>query len=140
MGLVPRTSDPIGFVEETRVLPLQHAATQINVDISFGILPFEEEAVERSTLYQTDDFTVRLPSIEDLIILKAVAHRPKDLIDVESLLETYPNRDDTRINYWVQEFADLLEAPELWGDFDALRRTAQDKAAPTGKRRRKKAE
>lgn len=140
IGLVPRTSDPVGFAEETRVLPLQHTASQINIDISFGVMPFEEEAVERSMLYQTDDFTVRLPSIEDLIILKAVAHRPKDLIDVESLLQTHPNRDDARINRWVKEFADFLEAPELWDDYNTLRKAAQtsDTAASTGKRRRKK--
>ena len=131
IGLVPRTSDPVGFAEETRVLPLQHVATQINVDISFGVLPFEEEAVERSALYQTEDFTIRLPSIEDLIILKAVAHRPKDLIDVESLLQTHPNRDDARINRWVKEFADFLEAPELWDDYNALRKAAQNTGAST---------
>ena len=102
LGLAPRTADPVAFVEETSVLPLQHSASQINVDISFGVLPFEEEAVERSALYQTEDFTVRLPSIEDLIIFKAVAHRPKDLIDVESLLETHPVRNDARIEYWLQ--------------------------------------
>lgn len=29
-----------------------------------------------------------LPTPEDLIILKAVAHRPKDLLDIRTLIET----------------------------------------------------
>jgi hypothetical protein len=38
--------------------------------------------VERSKLYQIGPLALRLPTPEDLIILKAVAHRPKDLLDI----------------------------------------------------------
>jgi hypothetical protein len=59
---------------------------------------------------------LRLPTVEDLIILKAVAHRPKDLLDIRTLVEIHPDLDRGRIEHWVRQFADLLETPELWTD------------------------
>lgn len=61
----------------------------------------------------------RLPTPEDLIIQKAVAHRPKDLLDIQAIIERHPELDRERIRYWVCEFAKLLEMPELWEDIAA---------------------
>ncbi|MBN2387682.1 MAG: hypothetical protein JXB85_11745, partial [Anaerolineales bacterium] len=36
---------------------------------------------------------LRLPNPEDLIILKAVAHRPKDVLDIKSVLASQPAVD-----------------------------------------------
>ncbi len=119
-GIKPRTSDPVAFAQQTRVVPLVHERSGINVDISLGVLPFEEEAVERANLYETEAFSIRLPSVEDLIILKAIAHRPKDMLDIQSLVETHPKLDVKRVEMWVRDFADALEAPELWEDIAAL--------------------
>jgi len=43
-----------------------------------------------------------LPTPEDLIILKAVAHRPKDMEDIRILADKYPNLDTARIEQWVK--------------------------------------
>lgn len=59
---------------------------------------------------------------EDLIILKAVAHRPKDMLDITNLIEIYPKLDHTRIEKWVREYAELMEMPELWTDLRKLLR------------------
>ena len=59
---------------------------------------------------------LRVPTPEDLIIQKAIAHRPKDLIDVKAIIDATPKLDKKRIKKWVKEFADFLEAPELWKD------------------------
>jgi hypothetical protein len=61
-----------------------------------------------------------LPSPEDLIIFKAVAHRPKDLVDIQAIVENYSNLDRDRIRMWVKEFAEVLDMPELWDDIDEL--------------------
>src|SRR5262245_39075986 len=47
-GLASRVSDPAGFARDTRMLLLVHKASGVPVDISLGMLPFEEEAVARS--------------------------------------------------------------------------------------------
>lgn len=51
-----------------------------------------------------------------LIIFKTVAHRPKDLLDIQALIESHPNLDRKHIERWVREFARLLEMPEVWDD------------------------
>ena len=55
-------------------------------------------------------------SSEDLIIFKAVAHRPKDLMDIQALIESHLDLDRERVRRWVREFAQALEMPELWDD------------------------
>jgi hypothetical protein len=115
-GLEPRMTDAKEFARRNRVLLLRHGESGVNVDISLGMLPFEVEAVERSVAYKIGALTVRLPTPEDLIILKAVAHRPKDLLDIQAIIETQPELDKARIERWAREFAQALEMPELWDD------------------------
>jgi hypothetical protein len=119
-GLKPRITNLSEFVQQTRVLPLTYEEGKVQVDISLGVLPFEEEAVQRSRLWTAGSMTVRVPTPEDLIILKAIAHRPKDLLDIQTIAETYPDLDRKRIRKWVQEFAEVLEMPELWDDIVPL--------------------
>lgn len=119
--LLPRIDDPQAFAKQSRVVLLQHAETGVHVDISLGMLPFELEAVERGQFYQTDRLNVRLPTPEDLVILKAVAHRTKDIADIEAIVADYPQLDWTRVQFWVEQFAEVLEMPELWHDIEQLR-------------------
>jgi Nucleotidyl transferase AbiEii toxin, Type IV TA system len=119
-GFTPRIKEADKFAKLHRVLLLEYQETGTPVDISLGVLPFENETVARSTLHQLGDISIRLPSPEDLIILKAVAHRPKDLIDIQAVIENHPNLDRKRIQRWVQEFALALEMPELWDDIADL--------------------
>jgi len=115
-GLTPRISDADGFARRHRVLLLRHEASGIGIDISLGMLPFEIEAVDCSQPYSIGTLTIRLPTPEDLIILKAVAHRPKDLLDIRDLIGSHPDLERKRIKRWVQEFATALDMPELWDD------------------------
>jgi hypothetical protein len=116
VGLVPRIKDVKEFARRNRVVLLRHQASGTDVDISLGALPVEIEAVQRSRILRTGNLRLRLPTVEDLIILKAVAHRPKDLLDIRTLVEIHPDLDRGRIEHWVRQFADLLETPELWTD------------------------
>jgi hypothetical protein len=115
-GIEPRIADPIAFARKNRVLLLRHIASGTDIDLSLGILPFEIEMVERSTIYEVSSVKLRLPTPEDLIILKAVAHRPKDLADIQAIVESHPTLDRKRIESWIKQFAEALEKPELWND------------------------
>jgi len=63
---------------------------------------------------------LRLPTPEDLIILKAVAHRSKDLEDIKAIAAGYPDLDQVRIQFWAEQFGDALELPELWSTIRQL--------------------
>ena len=115
-GFLPRVPDAEEFARRQRILLLCHQASGINLDISLGMLPFEIEAIERSTLQQVGPLSIRLPTPEDLVILKAVAHRPKDLMDIQGIIESHPDLDRERIRHIVREFAHALAMSELWDD------------------------
>jgi hypothetical protein len=115
-GFVPRLPDALAFAHEARVLLLRHQPTGIDVDVALGCLPFEQEAVARASSVPVGGVPVPLPTPEDLVIMKAVAHRDRDLIDIDGLRAAHPNLDVGHILRWVRAFADALEMPELYDD------------------------
>jgi predicted nucleotidyltransferase len=116
-GIEPRIPNCAEFASKNRVLLLKHALSNTNIDISLGILPFEQEMVARSITYQVDEtLQLRLPTPEDLIIMKAIAHRPKDIEDIRILADKYPALDKSYIKNWVAQFAEVLELPSIWDD------------------------
>ena len=120
-GLLPRIDQVEAFARRSRVVLLQHQETGIPVDLSLGLLPFEIEAVDRSIMVDAGELQIRLPTPDDLIILKAVAHRPKDMLDIAAIIANHPKLDWQRIEGWLQQFADLLEMPEIWQDIAKMR-------------------
>jgi len=116
----PRIKNAEEFARINRVLLLRHLPTEINIDISLGALPFEEEMVARSTFKVSEAISILLPTPEDLIIMKAIAHRPKDLEDIRTIVDNHPDLDQTRIEYWVRAFAEALELPALWPKIKAI--------------------
>ena len=102
------------------MLLLRHKPTETDIDISLGILPFEEEMVERGSTKTFADLSIRLPTPEDLVIMKAIAHRPKDLDDIRTIASKYPNLDRKRIEEWVKSFGEALELPNLWNQIEPL--------------------
>jgi len=116
----PRVPDAAEFGRKNRVLLLRHVPSNINVDITLGILQFEEEMVARSGVQSVSSLSVRLPTPEDLIIMKALANRPKDLEDIRTIIDKHPTLDIDRIKHWVQSFAEAFETPGLWGTIESL--------------------
>ena len=119
-GLTGRITDLLEFARKNRVVLLRHAESGTGIDISLGMLPFEEEMIARSVEYDVEGMKIRLPTPEDLIILKAVAHRPKDLLDIQGIINSHPDLDHQHIRNWVQQFSELLAMPEIWEDIDAF--------------------
>ena len=108
------------FARKNRVLLLRHKPTETDIDISLGILPFEEEMVDRGSTKTFAALSIRLPTPEDLIIMKAIAHRPKDLDDIRTIADKYPDLDRKRIEEWLKSFGEALELPDLWNQIRPL--------------------
>ena len=119
-GFEARTSDPIGFARKNRVLLLRHAGSGVGIDLSFGVLPFEREMFDRALELSIGDTTLKVAAPEDLVILKAVAHRKRDLIDIDTLLLVHPDLDLARMRYWIRQFAEALDSPDILSDFEKL--------------------
>ncbi|UQA61764.1 hypothetical protein [Polyangium aurulentum] len=52
--------------------------------------------------------------------MKAVAHRARDIADIEAILSAHPNIDEEWIVSTVREFAEALDTPELVTDLVKL--------------------
>jgi hypothetical protein len=119
-GIVARIDQPLEFARRTRVLLVRHASTGIDIDVIFGRLPFEEDAIARGELHNLAGLQVKLPQVEDLMIMKAIARRPQDLRDIEGLLDVHPDADIDRVRRWVREFSVAVTMPDMLEDFEKL--------------------
>ena len=117
-GFMPRIKNALAFAKESRVFLLRHESTNISLDISLGMLPFEEELIQRARAKNIMGIRVPLPTPEDLIVMKSIAHRPRDIADIESILEANPRCDLKRVRRWVRAFSTALEMPELLEDLE----------------------
>lgn len=129
-GIVPRIDQAVDFARRSRVLLLKHAQSDIAIDVILGGLPFEQEAVDRARAHRVGDITVRLPRVEDLIIMKVIAHRDKDMQDVEGLLDAHPEVNFDEIRQYVSEFAAATSMSELIEDFERLLQRRKPKQPP----------
>ncbi len=118
----PRVSDPVEFARRTRMLLLRHEPSGVSADIALGATPFEEEMVRRSTQVDRGGQSIRLPSPEDLIVMKAVAGRDQDWPDIRAIVEARPNLDRRRVMHWVRQYAEVLELPDMADTVERLLR------------------
>ncbi len=119
-GFVPRLGDCVGFAKKSRVLLVRHKPSGIDVDITFGALDFEKEAITRAIWLNIRNIRLPLPTPEDLIIMKAIAHRPRDIADIESILDAHPKLDLRRVRRWVKEFSKAVGMPEILEDLEKM--------------------
>jgi hypothetical protein len=87
-GFRLRVADIGGFVESTRVLPLLHERTEIPVDVVLAGPGLEDLFFERATVRQVGDTSVPVAAPEDVIAMKILAGRPRDLEDVETMIRS----------------------------------------------------
>ena len=119
-NILPRIDNALQFAKRSHVLLMRHTASGIDVDLTFGELPFERAAVANCENHDVGGIRVRLPRVEDLLVMKAIARRPKDVEDLQGLLAAHPELDVTSARRWVREFAIAMSMPDMLREFDAL--------------------
>lgn len=115
-----RIPDAHQFALRRRVL-LLYASNGVSVDISLSGLPFEEAMIKRATLFEFEkDCSLITCSAEDLLVLKAFADRPKDWMDVESVIVRQQKKLDT--NFIIERLSPLCELKEQPEIVDKLKK------------------
>jgi predicted nucleotidyltransferase len=84
-GFRLRISDP-EFLARTRVLPFLHTPTGLPLDVVLAGRGLEDAFIERAILVDIEGLPVPVVSPEDLIVMKILAGRTKDLEDVRTVL------------------------------------------------------
>jgi predicted nucleotidyltransferase len=134
VGFSSRVPDAAAFAEKSRVLLLRHDETRVPIDLSIGFLPFEEEVVRRARTMRAKGLEIPVATPEDLLILKAIAGRPRDIVDIEGLIASNPRFDRKRVHSVTALFAELLEDPEIVENLDRLIEASRRRAAPRKKK------
>ncbi len=120
IGLQVRVADAAQFVTRTMVLPCEQPGTGIRVDFVLSSSAYEQQALHRARVVTIGRTELRFAALEDLIIHKVIAGRPRDLEDVRTMLLKNPNADAAYIRQWLEEFERVLAEPygqrfeEIW--------------------------
>ena len=113
---------PEKFVSNTMVLPCLEPLTGIRIDFIFSFSQYEKQALKRVKRVTIGSTPVCFASVEDLIIHKIIAGRPRDIEDVKIILVKNKNLDVEYIRRWLEQFdkdlsqSFVLRFEELWND------------------------
>jgi len=106
-GFELRIADIGGFVEATRVLPFVHRASRIPVDVVLAGHDLEEQFFAAAEECAVGDACVPVACAEDLVAMKVLAGRPRDLDDVAAIVRV--RRHHLEVNR-IRATLRLLEA------------------------------
>jgi hypothetical protein len=111
----------VTFAVDHRVLPVTVPGGS-EADISLGLPGYEEEAVARALMHELGEGrSVRLCSAEDLIIHKALAGRPQDVLDIEGIVARQGSALDVGyVRRWLAEFERISGDPEVTARFERI--------------------
>ncbi len=103
------------FVERTRVLPLVHARSRMPLDVVLSGPGIEEEFFRRSAPCEIEGVVVPVASAEDIVSMKILAGRPKDVEDATSVIAAQAGsldldrvRETLRLLQAALDMSDLL--------------------------------
>lgn len=113
LGLQSLVGDARDFLRQTFVLPVVHPESGIRIDLVFSLSGYERQAIERARTVLIDGVGVRFVSLEDLIVQKVIAGRPRDLDDAEKVIVKNPDFDRAYVERWLREFDQELDTQFL---------------------------
>ena len=119
-GFVPRIDDALDFAATSRVLLVLHEPSETPVDIVLGALPLEGEIVRGARPVEIAGVSVPLPTPEAVVVMKAIAHRARDIADIEGILEVHDRLDLDWIRTRLAEFDQALGGTDLLDEFNRI--------------------
>lgn len=97
-----------GWVDRVAGMPVVKARLYlegrgVDVDLFLAESRFQKELLARRRREQIDELAVWFVSPEDLILLKLISHRPRDLADIGDILFTQGQLDETHMRKWAEQ-------------------------------------
>jgi predicted nucleotidyltransferase len=102
------------------VLPVNDTPSGIRIDFIFSNSDFEKEAIKRVKKVKYNGTTIKIASLEDVVIHKMVAGRPRDIEDIVAMLSKNTEFDSKYILSSLRKF-DLLLDKNLTTQFKKIR-------------------
>lgn len=127
-GFTSRVTDAVKFAVRTRVIPVVHVASGIPVDVILAGSGLEELFLQRAEVREIEGVEVRVASAEDVVVMKVLAGRAKDLDDVRAILSAHPtDLDFALIRRTLKELEQALGRSDLVTVLDRARRRRRRK-------------
>ncbi|MBP86191.1 MAG: hypothetical protein CMJ64_05665 [Planctomycetaceae bacterium] len=94
-----------GWVDPVAKMPLVKVRCYlqgqgVDVDMFLAETPFQQEVLKRRQLVETPDGNAWLATPEDVVLLKLLANRPRDILDVNDILFTLGELDRDYLRTW----------------------------------------
>jgi len=126
-GFELRMPDAEAFAERTRVLPFVHRQTRIPMDIVLAGPGLEELFFSRVRERPIGQLRVPVASAEDLVAMKVLAGRPKDLDDVVAIARAHGSAlDFAQVRETLRLLEEALNRDDLVLEFErALTRASR---------------
>ncbi len=92
-----------------------------HLDFLITSIGLEKSALKRKQKVIIFDREVFVPTKEDLLLLKIIAGRPKDILDAESIVNRQKGRLDIKyLETWAQRVTDEAEDMRIWNELQRL--------------------
>ena len=126
-GFRLRVTGTDDFVARTRVLPFVHTATRLPVDVVLGGPGIEELFLQRAATRDIEGVEVPVATVEDLVTMKILAGRPKDLDDAEGMIRARSDEIDLgHVRRTLRLLEEALSQSDLLPELEQLlRRTTR---------------
>lgn len=118
------------FIRRTRVLPVLHVATGIAADVVIAGPGLEELFLDRAELRDVGGARVPVARAEDLVAMKLLAGRSKDVEDVVAILAARANLDINLLRSTLSLLEGALDQSDLLPALDAALERARGLRPP----------
>jgi hypothetical protein len=116
----PRRADALEFARATRVLLMRHVPSTVDLDVSLGAIPFEYDMVQRAVTRRIRGVSFRVATAEDIVVMKSLALRPRDIADIEGILIAVPGLAIDRVRRDLRALSESLEGPDFLAELDRI--------------------
>jgi hypothetical protein len=108
IGLTIRVKNYKKFAEQTMVIPAMDKKSGILVDFVFSFTGYERQSIKKAKSIKIGKTMVKFASLEDVIIHKVIAGRPRDIEDIRIIILKNPKYNKKYINLWLKRFDKTL--------------------------------
>jgi hypothetical protein len=101
-----------GWVDQVAGMPLVKARLYlgergVDIDLFLAESQYQQQLLVRRRQEAFGESSVWLVSPEDLVLLKLLAHRPRDLADIGDILFTQGQLEETYMRHWAERLGVL---------------------------------
>lgn len=108
-----------GWVDEVAGLPLVKFGLYlgdhlIDIDVFLAETPFQRTVIARRKQELVEGLSLWVVSVEDLILLKALANRPRDRLDIADVRFMQGELDEAYLREWASRLGITQQFEEIW--------------------------